>query len=369
MEILCLGLSHHTAPLEIREKFAIPDGELGATAAALARVDGLGEAVIVSTCNRVEFYVGARDSAQGLVSVGEFVAARTGISDGASLFRHVTANSIRHLFRVVCGLDSMVLGETEILGQVKKAYQTAQSSGATSRHLNKLFQRAFNVAKEVRTNTNITRGSVSVGSVAADLAERIFGKLAQCKVMILGAGETSEMTAGALQARGVKTIFVANRSHDRAITLAEKMNGRAIHFDEWMNEFRDVDILIGSTAAPHHVITHDQLAPIMRTRRDRPLFCIDLAVPRDIEPAVNKIDGVYLYDIDSLQKEADHSMAVRRQELVVCEGLIERHVVEFGDWLKGGWQRSALAYSTAASGGTPPAPDLNHSRAPGNGAS
>jgi len=353
MEILCLGLSHHTAPLEVREKFAIPDGELGATAVALARIDGLGEAVIVSTCNRVEFYVGAEDPHRGFESLSEFVSARTGIADAASLFRHASTNSIRHLFRVVCGLDSMVLGETEILGQVKKAYQVAQGSGATSRHLNKLFQRAFNVAKEVRTNTNITRGSVSIGSVAADLAERIFGKLAHCRVMILGAGETSEMTAGALQARGVKAIFVANRSHDRAVTLAEKMNGKAIHFDQWMNEFRDVDILIGSTAAPHHVITKEKLAPLMRTRPDRPLFCIDLAVPRDIEPAVNEIDGVYLYDIDSLQQEADHSMAVRRQELVVCEGLIERHVVEFSEWLKGGWQRASLAYSAAASGAVP----------------
>jgi glutamyl-tRNA reductase len=244
----------------------------------------------------------------------------------------------------------MVLGETEILGQVKKAYQAAMGGGATSRCLNKLFQRAFNVAKEVRTKTNITRGSVSVGSAAVDLSERIFGKLADCKVMILGAGEMSELTAGALQARGVKTLFVANRSYDRAQALAEKMGGRAFHFDRWQDEFHDVDILIGSTAAPHHVLTREKLEPIMRQRPDRPLFCIDLAVPRDIDPEVNKLDGVYLYDIDSLQAIADQSMQVRRQELTVCEGMIERHVTEFSDWLNGGW-RQAMAYSAAVSGG------------------
>jgi glutamyl-tRNA reductase len=245
----------------------------------------------------------------------------------------------------------MVLGETEILGQVKKAYATASGSGATSRHLNKLFQRAFNVAKEVRTKTNITRGSVSVGSVAVDLAEKIFGQLQQCRVMILGAGETSEMTAGALKARGVRSIFVANRSYDRAAALAQAMGGKAVHFDEWQQEFQELDILIGSTAAPHHVLTREKLAPIMRTRPDRPLFCIDLAVPRDIEPAVNELDGVYVYDIDSLQAIAEQSMNVRRQEIAICEEMIERHVQEFRDWLEGSWAGESLKYSAVASGG------------------
>jgi len=349
MEILCLGLSHHTAPVELREKFAIPDGEIGAAAAQLRSAPGVSEAVIVSTCNRVEFYVAAEVVAAGFAAVREFVAARTAVPEGGAFFQHTTAPGVRHLFRVVSGLDSMVLGETEILGQVKKAYAAASESGATAKHLNKLFQRAFNVAKDVRTNTNITRGAVSVGSAAVDLAERIFGRLARCKVMILGAGATSELTAGALQARGVQSIFVANRSYDRAAALAQKMNGQAIHFDEWQRSFHDVDILIGSTAAPHHVLTAAQLMPIMRTRPDRPLFCIDLAVPRDIEPAVNDLDGVYLYDIDSLQAIADHSMNVRRRELTICEGMIERHAVEFGAWLAGGWSK----FSATASGAEP----------------
>ena len=351
MEILCLGLSHHTAPVELREKFAVPDGELGAVATQLRSAPGVSEALIVSTCNRVEYYVAADDAAVGLAAVRDFVAARVSAPDGEAFFRHSTANSVRHLFRVVSGLESMVLGETEILGQMKKAYQAAQAAGSTARHLNKLFQRAFNVAKEVRTKTNITRGSVSVGSAAVELAERIFGQLKHCHIMILGAGETSELTAGALHARGVKSIFVANRNYDRAALLAEKMQGKAIHFDKWQEEFHDVDILIGSTSARHHVLTAAQLAPIMRLRPDRPLFCIDLAVPRDIEPAVNKLDGVYLYDIDALQAIADQSMNIRRQELVVCEQMIERHAVEFSEWLAGGWNRAGGRYSEVVSGG------------------
>ena len=302
MEILCLGLSHHTASVDLREKFAIRETEVTTVASQLLAAPGVSEAVVVSTCNRVEFYVAAEEAPQGFAAVNEFLTTRLAQPPGEAFFRLPTPAAIRHLFRVVSGLDSMVLGETEILGQVKKAYAAATEGRTTAKHLNKLFQRAFNVAKDVRTNTNITRGSVSVGSAAVELAGQTFGKLSRCHVMILGAGETAELTAGALAARGVRSIFVANRSYDRAATLAEKMKGKAIHFDEWIREIHDVDILIGSTSAPHHVVTAAELAPIMRTRPDRPLFCIDLAVPRDIEPAVNDIDGVYLYDIDGLQE-------------------------------------------------------------------
>ena len=335
MEILCLGLSHQTATVDLREKFAIPDGEIANASAELSHSPGVSEAVIVSTCNRVEFYLAAEQAAQGFDAVHRFAAARAVVPEGEAFFRLPTNGTVRHLFRVVSGLESMVLGETEILGQVKKAYAAASGSGATSKHLNKLFQRAFNVAKEVRTKTNITRGAVSVGSVAVELAEKIFGRLNHCKVMILGAGETAEMTAGALHSRGVRSIFVANRSYDRAAVLAEKMRGKAIHFDEWLKDFHDVDILIGSTSAPHHVLTAAELAPIMRTRPDRPLYCIDLAMPRDIESAVGDLEGVYLYDIDSLREIADHSMNIRRQELTVCEEMIERHASAFLEWLGG----------------------------------
>ena len=353
MEILCFGLSHHTAPVELREKFAISDHALAAAVARLKATPAVREAVIVSTCNRVEFYVVADHAADGFQAIETFVAAHGGAPESPAFFRLPTLPAIRHLFRVVSGLDSMVLGETEILGQMKRAYAVAGEAGATAKHLNKLFQRAFRVAKAVRTQTNITRGAVSVGSAAAELAEKIFGRLTDCRAMILGAGEMSELTAGALQTRGVTSIFVANRSFERAAVLAQKMNGSAVHFDEWQRHFRDVDILIGSTAAPHHVLTAAELAPIMRARPDRPLFCIDLAVPRDIEPAVNALEGVYLYDIDSLQAIADHSMQIRRQEVALCEEMIERHAQEFFGALAGGWAPGAVAYAPSVSGGAP----------------
>ena len=334
MEVLCLGLSHKTAPVETRERFAIGDAHLGEFSSLLAQTPGVHEAVLVSTCNRVEYYAAADDPAAALRAVADFIAEKTGHTPVEPTFVGLkSAESIRHLFRVVSGLESMVLGETEILGQVKKAYLAAQTAGATSRTLNKLFQRAFNVAKEVRTKTSITRGAVSVGSAAVELAEKIFGKLDACNVMVLGAGETAEMTAKALQSRGAKAIFVSNRTHERAVSLAEMLGGRAVHFDEWEREFDVIDILIGSTGAPHAVVTNAKISPLMKRRQDRPLFCIDLAVPRDIEASVNDIEGVYLYDIDALQGIADQSMTVRRQELVRCEEMIERHVAEFSTWL------------------------------------
>ncbi len=244
----------------------------------------------------------------------------------------------------------MVLGETEILGQAKKAYSLAVESGATSRHLNKLFQRAFNVAKEVRSKTNITRGPVSVGSVAVDLAEKIFGRLASCRAMILGAGETSELTARALISRGAHGIFISNRSYERAQMLAEETHGQAIGFDQWHERFDNIDILISSTAAPHLIVTMEKLNQAMRRRGNRPLFIIDLAVPRDVDPAVNRLDGVYLYDIDTLQGIAAESLAIRRQDLSVCERLIERHVGEFSDWLANGATRAASLEPPARQG-------------------
>jgi glutamyl-tRNA reductase len=336
MEIFCLGLSHHTAPVELRERFAISDSRAGFFAKEISATGGIAECVVVSTCNRVEFYGVADRAEAGFEQLERFLRERDMPVEPGAFVRRAAGEGVRHLFRVVSGLDSMVLGETEVLGQVKKAYQGAQVEGATARHLNKLFQRAFNVAKEVRSRTQISRGSVSVGSVAVELAERIFGNLAACRVMILGAGEMSELTAGAMQARGVKSIFVANRSHDRAVALAERMGGKAVHFDEWAREFAGIDILIGSTSAPHHVLSRAQLETVMETRPDRPLFCIDLAVPRDIDPAVNALDGVYLYDIDSLQAIASESMEVRRKETVLCEKLIDVHVREFGQWMESG---------------------------------
>jgi len=335
MHILCLGLSHRTAHVNVREQFAVPEADLTQALGVLTSMPAIAEAVIVSTCNRVEFYAASNDPATAMCSLQQFATQRSGVVPTIPdpFFAHDGTASINHLFRVVSGLESMVIGETEILGQVKKSYAAAAAAGSTSRNLNKFFQRAFNVAKEVRTQTSITRGPVSVGSVTVDLAEKIFGRLASCHVMILGAGETSELTARALLSRGVKTIFVANRTYDRAAALAAEMGGEAIHFEDCDRRYGDIDILISSTSAPHAIVTHDKIAPVMSERPNRPLFIIDLAVPRDVEPTVNDVEGVYLYDIDSLQAIAQQGIEVRRQEITHCEQLIARHVSEFHQWL------------------------------------
>ncbi|MDD5350069.1 MAG: glutamyl-tRNA reductase [Chthoniobacteraceae bacterium] len=338
MQILCLGLSHQTAAVETRERFAIPDTELARALGTLGSLPGIAETAIVSTCNRVEFYAAATDVHAAMCSLLQFAAERGKCAPVVPkpFYALKGEAALGHLFRVVSGLESMVIGETEILGQVKKAYAAAAAAGSTGRNLNKFFQRAFNVAKEVRTSPAITRGPVSVGSVTVDLAEKIFGKLAACRAMILGAGETSELTAKALLSRGVKSIFVANRTFERAASLAAAMGGEAIRFDEAARRYPEIDILISSTAAPHAVVTRAQIAPVLRQRSGRPLFLIDLAVPRDIEPCVNDLDGAFLYDIDSLQAIAHQGMEVRRKEIARCETLIARHVGDFHAWLTTG---------------------------------
>jgi glutamyl-tRNA reductase len=340
MTIVCYGISHQSASVELRERFAVPDSLLPESLVRLSRVPGVEEGVILSTCNRTELYLVGPDSQIGPELLLKDFLPKVAPSDADHLFRLNASQTVRHLFRVASGLESMVIGETEIFGQVKRAYDSATKAGVTGKFLHKLFQRAFQVAKQVRSSTSITRGSTSVGSVAVELASQIFGELSGCKVMILGAGETSERTARALQSRGTRQLFVSNRSHERAEGLAKCMGGRAIRFDGWEKEFHDLDILISSTAAPHVIVTVEKLQPVLRNRRDRPLFIIDLAMPRDVEPAVNSLDGVYLYDLDSLQGIADGTLAVRRNEIAQCEELIDRHASEFQLWLERVLERS-----------------------------
>ena len=339
MNILCAGLSHHLAPVEIRERFAVGDHELPGVLERLRAIDGTAGAVVLSTCNRVEFYtaticpVRTAEALRRLLGERHLFSAAAGTNDGVPFYEFHTPASVRHLFRVSCGLDSMVLGETEVLGQVKKAYSLAQSAGAPSRHLHRLFQHAFRVAKEVRTHTAITRGATSVGAVAVELAEKIFGDLTGRRVMILGAGDTGERVARSLQSRGVRSVIVSNRTFDRAARLAEEIGGLAVHFENWDKSFADIDILIGSTGAPHPVLTRAKLEPYLRDRPDRPLFLIDLAVPRDFHPDVNTLDGVFLYDMDTLQEIARETLAARQTEVQRCEALIETEVADFVHWL------------------------------------
>src|ERR1700722_4355053 len=333
MNIFCFGISHQTANVEVRERFAIPDSALADSLTRLARISSVQEGVVLSTCNRTEFYVVTEDSQLAIEPLFHDFYGPLGSSETQHLFRLPALPSIRHLFRVASGLESMVLGETEIFGQVKRAYEAAARSGTTGRILNRLFQKAFHMGKHVRSATAITRGSVSVGSVAVDLAMQIFGELDGRKNMILGAGETSERTAWSFQSRGARQLFVSNRSFERATELAEAIGGRAIRFDDWEDEFQDLDILVSSTAAPHAIVTRATLESVLRMRRDRPLFIIDLAMPRDVDPAVHEMDGVYVYDLDSLRAIAARTLETRKKETEACDGLIEKHVHDFEIWL------------------------------------
>jgi glutamyl-tRNA reductase len=325
MPLVVIGLNHRTCPVTVRERFAFTDAEIPDALGRLRATGFVEEAVILSTCNRVELYAaGPLATEEMLARLRTFLVESRRIETEVSdvLFTHRDGACLEHLFRVAGGLDSMLLGETEILGQLKHAYDLALQHQYTGRILNKAFQRAFNVAKQLRTETNIQRGSVSVASAAVELAEKIFDRLQDKQVLVIGAGDTSEKTARALLSRGAHTVLVSNRSHDRAVALAESLGGRAISFDDWSGEFANVDILISSTSAPHYIIDRKRLEPLMPARGGRPLLLIDIAVPRDIEPEVNFMENVFLYNIDDLQAIADDYMKQRLVEAERCEAII-----------------------------------------------
>lgn len=329
MSIVVVGLSHRSAPVELRERFAFAEDQVPGALRELRQAGIATEGVVLSTCNRVEIYAAtplATDTA--FAEIKKFLFAHHAY-DGAlgdELYTFAEPVSVQHLFKVASGLDSMVIGETEIFGQLKKAYDLAFSHKYTGALLNRAFQRAFNVAKHIRTETNIQRGSVSVMSAAVELAEKIFTALSDHEVMVIGAGETSEKTARALQSRGVKKITVTNRSPGRAMALAMELGARTVPFEQWPDEFERIDIAISSTAAPQHILDRARLEPLMKRRKHRPLLLIDIAVPRDIDPAVNALDNVYLYNVDDLQSIADDYMKLRQEEVVRCEKIIAEKV-------------------------------------------
>jgi glutamyl-tRNA reductase len=325
MNLFCVGLSHHTANVETRERF-VGHGETE----CILRSAGCAEALLLSTCNRVEVYA----ASEKWISTDDIAHCLTREIDkephdyAPAFYRYEGEKCAQHLFRVTSGLDSMVIGESEILGQAKKAYEAARMSSTVGPYLHRLFQRAFRVAKLVRTHTDINRGLVSVGSVAVDLAQRIFGNLSVCKVLVLGAGEISERTARAMVSRGVNDLRVSNRSLERAHDLARAVGGSAIPFGQWPAQCREIDILITSTSSEAPLLSRENLGPMLHDRLDRPLFIIDIAVPRDVDPAVNWMGGVYLYDIDSLRSVADQSLALRRQQIAAAEKIIGEHVAD-----------------------------------------
>jgi len=329
MNVVVIGLSHHSSPVELRERFAFADAKIPGALKSLRESGIVDEAVILSTCNRVEIYAATPlEPAQAFAGLKQFLKTAHAFENplGEEIYTLAEPQSLHHLLKVASGLDSMVLGETEILGQIKTAYELARKHQHTGAKLNKVFQRAFNVAKHIRTNTSIQRGSVSVSSVAVELAEKIFSSLAEREVLVIGAGEMSEKTARALLSRGAKSIIVASRSHERAQTLAKEFGGRAVQFDDWAAEFEKIDIAISSTSAPHHILDRVKLEPLMKLRKNRPLLLIDIAVPRDIAPDVNFLENVYLYNIDDLQSIADDYLKQRKEEIVRCEQIIAEKV-------------------------------------------
>ena len=347
MNVVVIGLSHHTSPVELRERFAFADAKIPGALKSLRDSGIVDEAVILSTCNRVEIYAATQlEPAKAFAGLKQFFA-RWGEAagepsaknedgsrgrpphqneTGEEIYALAEPQSLQHLFKVASGLDSMVPGETEILGQLKDAYKLAHQHKHTGARLNKAFQRAFHAAKHIRTHTDIQRGSVSVASVAVELAEKIFSSLAGREVLVIGAGEMSEKTARALHSRGAKSIVIASRSPERAQVLAAEFGGRAVKFDDWAGEFEKIDIAISSTSAPHHILDRAKLEPLMKARKNRPLLLIDIAVPRDIAPEVNFLENVYLYNIDDLQSIADDYLKQRKEEIARCEEIIAEKV-------------------------------------------
>jgi glutamyl-tRNA reductase len=329
MNVVVIGLSHHSSPVELRERFAFADAKIPDALKSLRDSGIAHEAVILSTCNRVEIYAATSlEPAKAFIELKQFLKTAHAFDEPLKeeIYTLGEPQSMQHLFKVASGLDSMVLGETEILGQLKEAYKLAHQHKHTGAKLNKAFQRAFHVAKHIRTHTNIQRGSVSVASVAVELAEKIFSSLAEREVLVIGAGEMSEKTARALLSRGAKSIIVASRSHERAQVLAKEFGGRAVQFNDWSAEFEKIDIAISSTSAPHHILDRAKLESLMKLRKNRPLLLIDIAVPRDIAPEVNFLENVYLYNIDDLQSIADDYLKQRKEEIVRCEEIIAEKV-------------------------------------------
>ena len=356
MPIVVIGLSHHTSPIEVRERFAFAEAKIPDVLQQLRSNQAMREAVILSTCNRVELYV-ATDEADpaAFATLRDFLTESCAYREplNGEIYTLGEPHSIEHLFRVACGLDSMVLGETEILGQLKRAYDLALQHKHTGNQLNRAFQRAFNVAKKIRTETNIQRGSVSVGSVAVELAERIFGTLKGRHIMVIGAGDTSEKTARALLSRGAHSIIVSNRSYERAEALARELDGRAIHFDKWAKEFESIDIVISSTAAPHYILDRTKLEPIIKLRKNRPLLLVDIAVPRDIEPEVVGLKNIFLYNIDDLKAIADECLKRRQKEVLRCEAVIQEKAKDLLVANRAGGMSGQWRFDVPITGATP----------------
>lgn len=335
-ELLCLGISHKTAPVAVRERLALSEKDADAFMRELVGTDAVREAVAISTCNRTEVYCVVGDPVRAETELLGRLAARAGIRPtelAEAMYAPRNCDAARQLFRVVSGLESMIVGEAEIQGQAKRAYDAALRAGTTGPLTNRLFTAALQTGKRVRSETAIGEGKASVSTVAVALAREVVGALAARNVVIIGAGETSELTAQALADEGVRTVFVANRRADRARSIAERFGGTVSSLDELPDRLIEADIVVASTASPHPIIGVDELALVMREREGAPLVLIDIAVPRDIEAACAELEGVTVYDIDDLQSVVRRNRRVREAERLQAQEIVEDEIQRFARWM------------------------------------
>jgi glutamyl-tRNA reductase len=339
MPLAVVGVSHRTAPVEVRERMAFGPSETSRALLALRQEAGVEEAVLLSTCNRTEVYLYPSRDASHMGLVGRLLEGKAGPLERPAqeyLFQHRGDGAVRHLFQVSSGLDSMVTGEAEIQGQVRDAYELATSLTVdppmAGPVLNRLFQMALSVGGRVRAETAINEGSASVASVSVELARKIFGSLRDKRVMILGAGATAELVVEALSREGVRGILVANRTYDRAVELAQKMHGHAVHFDRLAESLASADIVLASTAAPHHVLSRETFRRAFPGKRGHPLLIIDIAIPRDVDPAVGDEPEVFLYNVDDLRKIVDEHVKVRAEAIPEADRIIQSHSRAFRTW-------------------------------------
>ncbi|HEX9191073.1 MAG TPA: glutamyl-tRNA reductase [Candidatus Deferrimicrobiaceae bacterium] len=336
-DLVIVGLNHRSAPVEVRERLAFPADTVGHALRGLVERDGIAEGVILSTCNRVEVCVLAAQGYQGTDSVKEFLSSWHAIPQpelSAYLYHLIGEEAVRHLFRVSSSLDSMVLGEPQILGQVKDAYGYACEFKSIGPVLDKFYTKAFSVAKRVRTETKVASSAVSVSYAAVELAKKILGDLADKTVMLIGAGEMCELAARHLLSAGAKGILVTNRTFERAVRLAEEFDGTPVRYEELAVHLKRADIILSSTGAPHFILKREDVEEVIRIRRNRPMFFIDMAVPRDIDPDANQIDNVYVYDIDDLNNVIETNLEERQREAAKAEEIVIAEVAMFRRWLE-----------------------------------
>jgi glutamyl-tRNA reductase len=335
MELLALGVSHKTAPLELRERLALTEGHAVGVLSELTAGEMVGEAAALSTCNRTELYLVVDDPVEA-ESAALGVLAREADTRPTELVGHLyslnAAEAVSHLFRVTAGLDSMILGEAEIQGQVKRAYELALVEGATGPILNRLFRGALAAGGRARAETGISQKGLSISSVAVELAQRSLGDLAERRVLVIGAGETAELVARALAAKGVETVFIANRHYDRAIGLAERFGGHAVRFEELPEQLGAADIVVSATHSPHHIVERDDLEQVMAEREGRPLLVVDIAVPRDIEPDCREVTGVSLHDVDDVQSIVARNTSGREAEARRAQTILDAEQAKFETW-------------------------------------